>query len=141
MLERELVELVTISKSAIKLKCVPWKHVVSGLPLRSLTPTTFATLTSLAVQFSASDCAVDPAAAPFAMLYSFCKQLLFCANAGAARTAIASTVQQNHKGFVPLLELMVFSPPIPPDGALGSCLGRPPGLNCVQSFFLETSLI
>src|SRR6266581_5113228 len=114
MLERELVELVTISKSAIKLKCVPWKQVVSGLPLRSLMLTTFATLTSLAVQFSASDCAVDPAAAPFAMLYSFCKQLLFCANAGAASVSVpsklqANTVHQNAKSLFPLLKLIVFS--------------------------------
>src|SRR5438874_2031710 len=129
MFERELVEVVTISKSAIKLKCVPWKQVVSGLPLRSLMLTTFATLTSLAVQFSASDCAVDPAAAPFAMLYSFCKQLLFCANAGAASVSVpsklkAKAVHQHRKSLLPFLKL-INSPPSFPTAPLDRA-ERPP---------------
>src|SRR6266849_2634582 len=118
MFDRELVELVTISKSARKLKVVPWKHVVSGLPARSLTPLTAATLTSLAVQFSASDWLVDPAGAPLKMLYSFCKQ--FCANAGGARMAIASSATGNRTNHFEVLHrvnlgilVRIFSPRIP----------------------------
>src|SRR6266403_1783638 len=85
MFERELVELVTISKSAIKSNVAPWMHVVSGLPLRSLMLTASATLTSFAVQFNF--CLAT-------LLYSSCKQVL-PANAGAARMTIASSAKIN----------------------------------------------
>src|SRR5258708_2448519 len=99
MFERELVELVTISKSARKLNVVPWKHVVSGLPLRSLTLVTCATLTSLAVQFSFC---LFPVA-----LNSSCKQV--CANAGAARTATASSAKINENVLQQLVrQLIIF---------------------------------
>ena|SRR5438270_1461137 len=94
MFERELVELVTISKSARKLKLDPSKQVACGLPFRSRTFVTCATLTSLAVQFSASELLVEPAAAPLKMLYSFCKQLPPCADAGRAIMAMASNAIQ-----------------------------------------------
>src|SRR5438094_7617722 len=118
MFDRELVELVTISKSAIKLKLVPWSHVVFGVPSRFLMLVASATRTSLAVQFSASDDAVDPAAAPFAMLYSFCKQV--CANAGAASVSVpsklkAKAVHQHRKSLFPFLKLIYFFSSVFPD--------------------------
>src|SRR5437879_10491452 len=136
MFDRELVELVTISKSAIKLKLVPWSHVVFGVPSRFLMLVASATRTSLAVQFSASDDAVDPAAAPFAMLYSFCKQV--CADAGAARVSVANklkarAVHQNRKSFLPFLTL-INSPPSFPTAPLARA-GRPPGLTRRHAFF------
>src|SRR5712671_5729786 len=85
MFDRELVELVTISKSAIKSKVAPSMHVVRGAPLRSLMLTACATRTSLAVQFSF--CLAT-------LLYSSCKQVL-PANAGTARMASASNTQIN----------------------------------------------
>src|SRR5438874_5712131 len=113
MFSRGLSELVTISKSAIKLKCPPWMQDVSVAPVRgSLMLVTSAILTSLAVQFSASDEAVDPTAAPFPMLYSFCKQVLqLCADASAVSVSVAKTlrakaVHQNRKSFLPFLKLI-----------------------------------
>src|SRR5438045_7390579 len=85
MFDRVLVELVTILKSAMKLKVDPSKHVEKLLPLRSLMLTASATRTSLAVQFSF--CLAT-------LLYSSCKQVL-AANAGAAKMTIASTTHTN----------------------------------------------
>src|SRR5207249_6573803 len=109
MFSRGLSELVTISKSAIKLNLAPWMQDDSVVPVReSLMLVTSETRTSLAVQFSASDEAVDPTAAPFPMLYSFCKQVCeVCANAGAARAAIASTTQQTSKSVFPFLRFII----------------------------------
>ena len=97
-----------------------------------------ATRTSLAVQFSASDDAVDPAAAPFAMLYSFCKQV--CADAGAASVSVpsklkAKAVHQHRKSFLPFQKL-INSPPTFPTAPLDRA-GRPPGLTRRQSFLAE----
>src|SRR6266404_494861 len=117
MFERDDVELVTISKSARKLKVDPSKHVVSGAPFRPRTFVTCATLTSLAVQFSASELLVEPAAAPLKRLYSFCKQLPPCANAGPAIMAVASSATQRttnrfeviHRNTIEdLVPMMVF---------------------------------
>src|SRR6266498_1794635 len=99
MFERELEELVTISKSAIKLKVEPPTQLVSGAPLRSLMLVTFAILTSLAVQFSFC---------LFTTLYSSCKQV--CANAGAASMAIASSAKIN-ESFLQQLVGQLITPP------------------------------
>src|SRR5207247_2217394 len=121
MFSRGLSELVTISKSAIKVNLAPWMQDVSVAPVRgSLMLVTSAILTSLAVQFSASDEAVDPAAAPFPMLYSFCKQV--CANAGAASVSVpsklkAKAVHQHRKSLFPFLKLIYFFSSVFPDRA------------------------
>src|SRR5579864_1823591 len=86
MFSRFALEVVLIVKSAIKLKGTPWKHVDSVLPVcGSRMLVTCAMLTSLAVQFSFCFCT---------KLYSFCKQT-FCANAGTARIASASSTKTN----------------------------------------------
>src|SRR5258706_11975445 len=112
MFERDDVELVTISKSARKLKFDPSKHVVSGAPLRSRTFVTCATLTSLAVQFSASELLVELAATPLKRLYSFCKQLPPCADAGCGVNPPASASRATapiHRNTVEnLVPMMVF---------------------------------
>src|SRR5882724_1855022 len=73
---------------------------------------TCAILTSLAVQFSANDELVDPAAAPLKMLYSFCKQLPPCADAGCRFNPTASASRATapiHRNRVEnLVPMMVF---------------------------------
>src|SRR5689334_19240144 len=81
MLERVLFEVVTTSKSAIKLNGCPARHLLPTPPM-TWTFLTAASCTSFAVH-----CSLPP---PLAV-YSSCKQ--FCANAGAARIATASNAK------------------------------------------------
>src|SRR5712692_8446075 len=100
MFDRELFEVVRISKSAVKLNDCPGMHLFPVPPLKMLmlVLSTAATRTSLAVHWSVW-------VAPLAV-NSFCKQ--FCADAGAAMTAIAKTVQQATKSVFPLLKFIPF---------------------------------
>src|SRR6266536_6551097 len=83
MFERVLFAVVTTSKSAIKLKGCPARHLFPTPPM-TWTFLTAASCTSFAVH-----CSLPP---PLAV-YSSCKQ--FCANAGAAMMAIARTAKTN----------------------------------------------
>src|SRR5215470_678923 len=83
MFSRAWLEVVRISKSAMKLNFEPATQESSVAPVSgSLMLVTFAILTSLAVQFSFC---------LFTVLYSFCKQV--CAKAGTARMAITSSAK------------------------------------------------
>ena len=95
MFDRVLEEVVTTLKSAMKSKCDANTQLDSVAPVAgSLTLDTCVILTSLAVQFKELLWAVLVAERPAARLYSFCKQV-FCANAGTARMAIASSAKIN----------------------------------------------
>src|SRR6266542_2665167 len=100
MFSRAWAEVVTISKSAIKLNVAPELQEVRVLPLRSLTFWTFAILASLAVQFSFC---------LFTKLYSFCKQV--CPNAGTAITAITSSTATNGIFLQQLVRQLIIFPP------------------------------
>src|SRR5450756_2589087 len=98
MFERVLLEVVTTSKSAIKLNVCPARHLFPTPPM-TWTFLTAASCTSFAVH-----CSLPP---PLAV-YSSCKQLL-CANAGAARTANASSAKTNESFLQqPVRQLITF---------------------------------
>src|ERR1043166_2794005 len=107
MFSRAWLEVVTISKSARKLKVEPLTQLVIAAPvIGSRTFVTFAILTSLAVQLSFCF---------WTLLYSSCKQV--CADAGVAvmTTAIKTIANRTDRFHVKhrtplenLVPMMVF---------------------------------
>jgi len=109
MFDRVLEAVVTTLKSAMKSKCDPNTQLDSVWPVAgSLTLATCAILTSLAVQFKELLWAVLVAERPAARLYSFCKQV-FCANAGVARMASASSTKINENVLQQFVRQLIIS--------------------------------
>src|SRR6266536_1827825 len=101
MFERVLFEVVTTSKSAIKLNCCPARHLLPTPPI-TWTFLTAASCTSFAVH-----CSLPPPPA----VYSSCKQLPWAKAACGASTAVASSAKISENFLQQPVRILIFFPP------------------------------